>query len=220
MRGRGRGAAAKFRRRFGAFGSKVEEAARARPSAMVAGAGGWIVGALTALAKGDRTVGLRTPGRVHVVNGPLHLAHKSAVEIIEAARNAVKGGSDLIHSAGTMPAAPGDYTDDIQGEFFGVVLTVSDAPTEHSYGLFTFDFGFKRDLAAAGVDDVQIIVRSPEPSFEVVLLSTSDNGGIGSVAESTRINFQCLEAINPTRPSGTHFALQGLNLRDIEHLQL
>jgi hypothetical protein len=190
------------------------------PLTKVEGLTGWVIPYLEKVVKTNRVVVPMRKARVTVAEGPLRVNHKTVKDAVESARIAAQGSSEKALSVDQMPTSPGNLDINVQQKCFGVVLRISDAPTEHSYGMIKVELGFKADLTDTGHDDLTLYVGGYDSISEIVVVSFSDNGGLAQITPSNRVNCYVDNAAGGAiRPDGTWFSLETLNLRDLQSIR-
>jgi hypothetical protein len=145
------------------------------------------------------------------ISGPLRLANANWRALIDLAMNALAGQSTKEIAKGVVPAVPADFIVALTttNRYVGLLIRVSGAKLAFKQGDVILT------VTGTGMSPMKFAMSPLDTHIEMMLLLTSDNAGVGSIAAPTNIQASWLLADHP-EVSGLEYVveLESISLRD------
>jgi hypothetical protein len=145
------------------------------------------------------------------ITGPLRLANANPIALIDLAMNALQGQSSKEIKKGIIPATPADFTVAMTAtnRYVGLLIRVTGSKLAFTQGAVILT------ISGTGMSATKIALSPLSNHIEAMVLLTSDNGGVGSIAAPTDIIATWLLADHP-EATGLQYVieLESISLRD------
>jgi hypothetical protein len=145
------------------------------------------------------------------LTGPLRLANRSARALIELAMTALAGQSTKEIAKGVVPAVPANFTVSLTAanRYVALLIRVTGAMLAFKQGDVILT------ATGVGMTPTRFAMSPLSNHIEMMVLLTSDNGGVGSIAAPTVVAVNWLLADHP-EAAGLEYVieLESISLRD------